>query len=322
MGSRKIRAKKRKAGKQLPSAQEHNVGIYSKYLETNIGADYSALTAERKRQLKRISEIRGRDVLVLAADMGKSLPGGITTAIAFEDRLPFNDQIENLHGPALDLILETPGGSGEIAEEIVRRIRGKFQSFSVIIPGWAKSAGTIIAMGADEILMGPDSALGPIDAQITWQGKQFSAGALLESLAKIKKEVEETGELNRAYLPILQGISPGELEHARNALAFSTSLATKWLAQYKFSKWATHSDGRPVTAEEREIRANELASELCNHARWLSHGRSIRIDDLAELRIKVTDYSKNSELSDAITRYYALLQMSFATNRSEERRVG
>jgi hypothetical protein len=210
--------------------------------------------------------------------------------------------------------LEEFGCSGEIAEEIVRRIRGKFQSFAVIIPGWAKSAGTIIAMGADEILMGPDSALGPIDAQLAWQGKQFSAGALLESFAKIKKEVEETGQLNRAYLPILQGISPGELEHARNALAFSTSLATKWLAQYKFRDWNTHSDGREVTREDRETRASEIAMALGDHSRWLSHGRSISAADLADLRVKVTDYAATPELGAAITSYYALLQMSFATN--------
>jgi hypothetical protein len=290
------------------------MGIYSKYLETNIGSDFAALTQERKKQLRRISELRKRSVLVMAADMAKPLPGGVTNAITFEDRLPFNDQIENLDGTAIDLILETPGGSGEIAEEIVRRIREKFESFAVVIPGWAKSAGTIIAMGADEILMGPDSALGPIDAQITWQGKQFSAGALLEAFDKIKKEVEATGQLNRAYLPLLQGLSPGELEHARNALGFSTSLATKWLAQYKFRNWKTHSDGQEVTDAERGARAMEVATALCDHSRWLSHGRSIRIPDLTELRLKVTDYSVIPELGAAIASYYSLLQMSFATN--------
>jgi hypothetical protein len=86
------------------------MGVYSKYLETNLSADFAALTAERKKQLQRISDLRDRDVLVLAADMGKQLPGGITNSINFEDRLPFYDQIENLRRPALDLILETPGG--------------------------------------------------------------------------------------------------------------------------------------------------------------------------------------------------------------------
>jgi hypothetical protein len=169
-------------------------------------------------------------------------------------------------------------------------------------------------MGADEILVGPDSALGPIDAQITWQRKAVFGGCLAGIVRKIKKEVEETGQLNRAYLPILQGISPGELEHARNALAFSTSLATKWLAQYKFRDWSKHSDGSEVTQDDREARAREIATALCDHSRWLSHGRSISAADLAGLRVKVTDYTASPELGKAITSYYALLQMCFATN--------
>src|ERR1017187_7806542 len=78
------------------------------------------------------------------------------------------------------LPLETPGGFADVTEDIVRLIRQKYDSFAVIIAGWAKSAGTILAMAADEILMGPNSALGPIDAQMFWQNRQFSADALLE----------------------------------------------------------------------------------------------------------------------------------------------
>jgi len=69
-----------------------------------------------------------------------------------------------------------------------------------------------MAMSVDEILMGPASALGPIDAQMSWQGKRFSADALLEGLEKIKEEVAGSGILNKAYIPILQGISPGEIQ--------------------------------------------------------------------------------------------------------------
>jgi hypothetical protein len=290
------------------------MGIYSDYLNSGVAGNFEELTKERKRQLRRISELRGRDVLVVAADLGKQVPG-LTTAIGFEDRLPISDQLSNLHGNQLDLILETPGGLGDVAEEIVRQIRDKYSSLAVIIPGWAKSAGTIMAMAGDEILMGPTSALGPIDAQISWQGKQFSAGALLDGFEKIKEEVERAGSLNRAYIPILQGISPGELQHARNGLDFAIRLVTEWLAKYKFQNWDTHSSsGAPVTDEEKRARAKEIASQLCEHSRWLTHGRSIRMDDLVAMRLKVTDYTQNPDLNDAISRYYALLQLTFATN--------
>lgn len=287
------------------------MGVYSEYLDQQFS--FPDLTAERNKQLRRISELRdGRDVLVFAADLGKS---GAPISIGYEDLLPINDQLANLSGTALDLILETPGGSGEIAEDIVRLLHGKYAELGVIIPGSAKSAGTIMAMAADEILMEPASALGPIDAQIFWQGKMFSADALLKGMEKIKQEVEESGSLNKAYIPILQGISPGELQNAKNALKFAETLVTKWLAQYKFKNWHEHSStGQPVTEEEKRARALEIALQLCDHGRWLTHGRSIRLEDFEAMRLQITDYSKMPELADAIRRYHTLLQMTFATN--------
>ncbi len=287
------------------------MGAYTEYLDRQLS--FEQLGAARKIQLGRISELRGgRDVLVYAADLNK---GAAPISISYADILPIQDQLDNLSGEALDLILETPGGSGEVTEDIVRLVRAKYEEVAVIVPGWAKSAGTILAMAGDEILMGPASALGPIDAQLSWQGKVFSADALLEGMEKIKAEVESTGVLNKAYIPILQGISPGELQSAENALKFARVLVTDWLAKYKFSDWTVHSSsGRPVAGEERAARAEEIASQLCNHRRWLVHGRSIKIDDFVTMRLRVTDFSKSPDLFDAIQRYHTLLQMTFATN--------
>jgi ClpP class serine protease len=53
-----------------------------------------------------------------------------------------------------------------------------------------------MALGGDEILMGPMSALGPIDAQLNFEGKQFSADALLEGMQAIKDEAAATPRLN------------------------------------------------------------------------------------------------------------------------------
>ena len=194
--------------------------------------------------------------------------------------LPISDQLSNLSGDKIDLIIETPGGAGEVAEDIVRLLHDKYQEVSIIIPGWAKSAGTIIALAGDEILMGELSALSPIDAQLNWQGKHFSAHALLEGFKKIKKEIEETGVLNKAYIPILQGISPGEMENAENALKFAEELVRKWLVQYKFKSWNVHSSNQqPVTQQEKEDRAAEFAKKLCDHSFWKTHGRSIKLKD-------------------------------------------
>lgn len=284
------------------------MGIYSHYLDQQL--TFQQLSNERKKQLKRISQLRGgRDVLVFAADINK---GQAPISINYGDLLPIGDQLANLKGTALDLILETPGGSGEAAEDIVRLLRGKYKSVAVIVPGYAKSAGTIMVMAGDEILMEPASALGPIDAQLFWQGKVFSADALIEGFEKIKEEVSTTGVLNKAYIPLLQGISPGELQSAENALKFARQLVTDWLARYKFQNWETHSStGQPVTEEDKKVRAEEVAKQLCDHRHWLTHGRSVKLEDLRRMRLQITDYSEVPELADAIRRYHTLLQMTF-----------
>lgn len=284
------------------------MGIYSEYLDRNF--DFLALSAERKVQLRRVADIRQRDILVFAADLKKA--GQAQIQISFPDILPVRDQLSNLTGRAIDVILETPGGYAEYAEQIVRIIRGRYPSVAIIVPGAAMSAGTIMAMSADEILMDETSVLGPIDAQIIQQGKVFSADALLKGFEKIKDEVQRTGALNKAYIPMLQAISPGELEAAGNALALAKQLVEDWLVAYKFQEWNVHtSNGAAVTDEEKRIRAGEIAGELCEHGKWRSHGRGIMLADLETMRLKITDFGEQADLADAIRRYYTLLQMTF-----------
>ena len=287
------------------------MGYYSEYLNKQL--DFESLSNERKNQIKIIQKIRERPVLIYASDLNKNRT---PISINYSDLLLFRDQIPEINSKKIDVILETPGGSGEIAEDIVNLIREKFEEIAIIIPGAAKSAGTIIVMAADEILMEPASALGPIDAQImSSQGKIFSADAFLKRFQKIKSEVEDTGKLNQAYIPMLQGISPGELESAENAKNFAIELVKKWLADYKFKSWDKHStNGKDVTKKEKIERAEEIANRLSNHSHWLTHGRSITIKDLRDMRLKVTDYSENKDLHEALNRYYALLQMTFHSN--------
>ena len=96
-----------------------------------------------------------------------------------DDLLSIGDQLSNLSGDGIDLVIETPGGSGEAAEDIVRLVRSRYSSVGIIVPGTAKSAGTIMAMAGDEIMMSLESSLGPIDAHFSQKGKVFSAHALL-----------------------------------------------------------------------------------------------------------------------------------------------
>ncbi|HWQ89180.1 MAG TPA: hypothetical protein VN374_04320 [Desulfitobacteriaceae bacterium] len=64
-----------------------------------------------------------------------------------------------------DIIIQTPGGNVDAAEKLVGILKHKLDSWRIIVPSWAKSAGTVIALSAQEIIMGVNSELGPIDPQ-------------------------------------------------------------------------------------------------------------------------------------------------------------
>ena len=65
------------------------------------------------------------------------------------------------------LILVTPGGDADAAYRIARCLQEKYQKFSLFVPGWCKSAGTLLAIGADELYMSDYGELGPLDVQLS-----------------------------------------------------------------------------------------------------------------------------------------------------------
>ena len=65
----------------------------------------------------------------------------------------------------IDLWLESPGGDAHVAYKLFLELRSRAAKFRVIIPDYAKSAATLLAIGADEIWMAPAAELGPLDAQ-------------------------------------------------------------------------------------------------------------------------------------------------------------
>jgi len=70
-------------------------------------------------------------------------------------------------------------------------LRSKFTHIRIIIPYGAMSAATMLACGADELVMGKHSFLGPIDPQVivhTRLGLQvIPAQAILEQFERAKK---------------------------------------------------------------------------------------------------------------------------------------
>src|SRR3954469_4787484 len=66
----------------------------------------------------------------------------------------------------IDLVLHTPGGLVLAAEQIAHAVRAHPAKVTVLVPHYAMSGGTLIALAADEIAMDPHAVLGPVDPQL------------------------------------------------------------------------------------------------------------------------------------------------------------
>lgn len=89
----------------------------------------------------------------------------------------------------IDLVIHTPGGLVIAAMQIARAVEAHPAKVTVFVPIYAMSGGTLIALAADEIVMGEFSMLGPIDPQIMG----ISAASIIA--ARDAKPVEHVSDL-------------------------------------------------------------------------------------------------------------------------------
>lgn len=210
--------------------------------------------------------------------------------------------------PKVVIILHTNGGIVEITERIVNVIRHFYQEVTFIVPNAAMSAGTVLAMSGDAIMMDYFSALGPIDPQVERDGKLVPALSYLLQWERLV-EKSQNGTLTNAEFLIMRGMDLAELHKFEMARDLSISLLKQWLAAYKFKDWQTTNTRQlPVTQAMREERAEQIAQELMKHDRWGSHGRGIPMRILqTELNLQIDDFGADAVLSSTVRSYFELL---------------
>ena len=127
------------------------------------------LEAMRQRLIARIERQRGsRVILLVHRQETMSLLG-----FPIFRYIDVNDSEEVLRAihmtdpeVPIDLLLHTPGGLVLASLQIARAIRKHRGKVTVFVPHYAMSGGTLIALAADEIIMGEHAVLGPVDPQL------------------------------------------------------------------------------------------------------------------------------------------------------------
>jgi hypothetical protein len=236
----------------------------------------------------------------------------------------FRDFIENLKeeptgNERLTILLNTPGGSAETVEKMVEIIRHHYKEVFFVVPDYAMSAGTIFCMSGDKIFMDYSSSLGPIDPQVFNGTTYVPALGYLDKVNELLERARD-GTLTQAEFLILQNQDLAMLRSYEQARDLTITLLKNWLVSYKFKEWTEHKSdpmkiGQPVSDEEKQQRAEEIADMLGNNKIWHSHGRMINISKLQSvLRLEIEDYSEQTDLRTLIRNYNDLLTEFIARN--------
>ncbi|AFL95412.1 hypothetical protein CL1_1209 [Thermococcus cleftensis] len=130
---------------------------------------YRSLQIARAKLLKRLSEKRGSTVITM---IHRQESIGLF-GIPFYKFISVEDSEEVLRAirsapkdKPIDLIIHTPGGLVLAATQIAKALHDHPAETRVIVPHYAMSGGTLIALAADKIIMDPHAVLGPVDPQL------------------------------------------------------------------------------------------------------------------------------------------------------------
>ncbi|MBO6540836.1 MAG: hypothetical protein JJ969_15725 [Rhizobiaceae bacterium] len=166
---------------------------------------------EAERNTKCISFVTGERV-------------GLQTVIAGDAVEPFVSLLDQIGPvPKLSLVLDTNGGSTSAAWRLINLFRSFSDDFEVIVPTKAMSAGTLIALGANRIVMTKQAALGPIDPSLSQhplnpfvgppvvpsaQRVPVSAEAVRGYLEEVRKHIQDPAALAAVWTHLSSQIHP------------------------------------------------------------------------------------------------------------------
>ncbi|HVU47873.1 MAG TPA: hypothetical protein VHD85_17205 [Terracidiphilus sp.] len=285
-------------------------------LSTVLG-EHDVITAQR---------VKRKDLLASLEKKGQS-PKGKTAYISFfcsdyssieaSDIPAMGDillSVGDVH--QLNLIIGGPGGDGTIAEKMIEICRAYCKEFRVIVPNRAKSAATIIALGADEIVMGYCSELGPIDAQVPiivgGIPRYISAQSFIDSRASLLKSYAEAVKKKEDTKPILQQIAVLDapfIDHCEKLMDFSRAVASKYLERYMFAQ---------AKKASRDKAIQNVLTRLSSVGIFKVHGRMIDGNEAkTELNLNVKLLPKDDPLWQDIWHYYIRADVALASGASK-----
>ena len=192
---------------------------------------------ERTALFKQIEEKRQRPLISYITSIRPGLLSSMAT-----DAIPYIiEQVNSIPADQdkIDFLIISNGGDPIVSLRIISMLRERFKHISVLVPYVAYSAATVLALGADEIIMHPYSNLGPVDPQVTisrrdttgQQTMEFSAEDIRNYIEFVKNDAGITDQqhLISALNSLLTEIGPTHIGFTKRSQQLSLSLSTKML---------------------------------------------------------------------------------------------
>ena len=214
----------------------------------------------------------------------------------------------------LVLILHTPGGDPNAVESIVEYLHSKFNYLEVIVPYLAMSGGAMISLASDQLTLGKQSQLGPIDPQLVIGNKIHSARAIQEGFNKAREDIESDTKLAHLWAPILQNMGPSLFLEAEKALSYSKELVANWLTN-RMLKY-TIGDKTERKRKADTIAAYFNAEAIPDHGQVHVHGQRIGAVKLQELGLNLRFFEDDQALQNDILTAYHLMTLIFEMTTS------
>lgn len=216
------------------------------------------LDASRLRLMRRLEEKRGSRVIAmihrqeslsfLGFPMARYIDIQDSEAILRAIKLTDDDV-------PIDLILHTPGGLVLAAEQVANALARHPARVTVLVPHYAMSGGTLLAMAADEIVMDENAVLGPVDPQIG----QFPAVSILAAVAQ--KDVNRVDDETLILAEVAQkAVRQVEATVGRIACCHYTPETVQQLKVALVSGRWTHD--YPISVEEARSLGLNISTEM------------------------------------------------------------
>ncbi len=263
------------------SSSEASPLVIPKPMKTPMYEADNAVRYLRQERIKDMQKEANSRLLCYVAGAG----AGITR----DDVLGIGEMLHNVpRGSNIDFLLHTGGGDIDAAEKIVSMLRaavGKEGRFRVVVPDFAKSAGTLIGLAADRVLMSDSSELGPIDPQFSKKDgdgnvRWHSVLNYLNAYELICAQLRD----NPDDLPAKVMLS--KLDPTTVVQFEAIKRRARMLAEQHLNRWMFHSKGGNYT---------KIAGELMDINRWPAHGQMIGWEDAKEMGLEIEYLSPDSK---------------------------